>query len=184
MSSTSIDLTLGVPNWTVYTRLRFEDGSIWNSTTEEYVDYIVANIGDFQLATPENPVGSGDYQAIMPVDSPAGKYTWGQYRRMGGTPAASDPLVGYGSGYWNGETFASESSLESQIVESASGLLPDFNAKVAIGLILDAACFGVLKNVETTSPEVWNPAGTIQRMTINVDENGNRVSIEVNSLPS
>jgi hypothetical protein len=105
MPDTQIRLPLGITGWTVYTRLKNEAGNIWQTTTSTFVPYVVANVANYALATPETPAGSGDYEATMPVGSAAGKYSWAHYRQMGGAAAISDPLAGNGGDTWDGTSF-------------------------------------------------------------------------------
>jgi hypothetical protein len=105
MADTKIRFPLGIVGWTVYTRLKNESGQIWDSVSSAYVSFVVGNVARFRLATPETPSGSGDYEANMPVGSPANNYTWQHYRLMGVDAAISDPLLGGGGEYYDGTTF-------------------------------------------------------------------------------
>jgi hypothetical protein len=107
MPDTKLRLPLGITGWTVYTRLKNESGLIWQTTTSTYVPYVVANVANYALSTPETPATSTDYEATMPVGSAAGNYSWAHYRQTGGSPTIADPLVGNGSGYWDGSAFSS-----------------------------------------------------------------------------
>jgi hypothetical protein len=127
MPDTKIRLPLGIPGWTLYTRLRNEAGQIWDSVAGAMVAYVVADVARYQLAMPETPAGSGDYESTMPVGLPAGRYTWAHYRRVGGSPAISDPLVGAGGDTWDGTSFGAaaggggavtDADLESDVVVS------------------------------------------------------------------
>jgi hypothetical protein len=106
MADTKLRLPLGITGWTVYTRLKNESGQIYQTTgTPAFVTYVVANVANYKLLTPETPAASGDYEATMPAGAAAGNYTWAHYKLIGSDPAISDPLVGSGSGYWDGTTF-------------------------------------------------------------------------------
>lgn len=107
MPDTKIRLPGVTSGWTVYTRLKNEAGLIWDTTTSTFTAYVVGSVANYALATPETPATSGDYEATMPVGSPAGNYTWAQYRRVGGAAALSDPPVGSGSSFWTGTSFSS-----------------------------------------------------------------------------
>jgi hypothetical protein len=106
MADTTIRLSLGITGWTVYTRLKTEAGLIWQTTSSTYVAYVVANVANYALAMPETPAASGDYASTMPTGSASGNYTWTHYKRVGGSAAIGDPVVGTGGAYWDGARFA------------------------------------------------------------------------------
>lgn len=105
MPDTTIAVS-GLPTgWTVYTKIADANGNVWNGTA--YVAYLVANWATYATATPETPAGSGTYVCQFPLSSPAGYYTWIHYKQAGGSPASTDPEVGWSPApvYWNGSTF-------------------------------------------------------------------------------
>jgi hypothetical protein len=106
MPDTKIRLPGITSGWTVYTRLKNEAGLIWDTTTSTFATYVVGSVANYALATPEMPATSGDYEATMPAGAAAGNYTWAHYRRVGGAAALSDPIVGSGSGTWDGTGFS------------------------------------------------------------------------------
>lgn len=127
MADTRIRLPGITSGWTVYTRLKNEAGLIWDTTTSTFTAYVVASVANYALATPETPATSGDYEATMPVGSPAGNYTWAHYRRVGGAAALSDPIVGSGSGYWTGTSFGSPSSAAADTIPVLNLVVADSN---------------------------------------------------------
>jgi hypothetical protein len=162
MPDTKLRLPLGVTGWTVYTRLKDESGQIWNSTTSAYVAYVLANIANFKLATPETPAGSGDYEATMPAGSAAGNYSWSHYRLIGSNPAASDPLLGSGGDYWNGTTFGAADASASIFGRAIGG--GDFEAAIT-------AMAAVLAGKITQSAD-----GTVNTFSDFLDDNTTRVT--------
>jgi hypothetical protein len=161
MPDTKLRLPLGVTGWTVYTLLFNESDQVWNSTTSAFVAYVLANIADFDLATPETPAGSGKYVATMPT-APAGNYTWEHRRQVGGAPATSDPLVGSGGGYWTGSEFGSAAASAASnikknqalaafqfVMTSTNGHAPKPNASVTATRSLDGAAFAPCANAPT-----------------------------------
>jgi hypothetical protein len=149
MPDTKIQLPLGVSGWNLYTRLRNEDGLIWNSTTSAFVAYVLADIAHYDLATDETPAGSGDYAATMPAGAAAGNYSWAQYRRMGGAPAAGDPLAGTGGGSWTGTEFATVADAIADIAD----LQFDVSDVFPVALV-----------------EVQDPAPTIGRVVVKMED--------------
>lgn len=156
MADTKLRLSAGVTGWTVYTLLFNEADQVWNSTTSAFAAYVLANIADFDLATPETPAGSGKYVATMPT-APAGNYTWEHRRQAGGAPATSDTLVGSGGGYWSGTTFGnspSSSNIKKNqalagftfTMTNSSGHAPKSGANVTASRSLDGTPFAACAN--------------------------------------
>lgn len=103
----------------------------------------------------------------------------------GNTPQTGDSYARIGAN-GAGLTLVSVSptGLNAVIAEEAAGDAPEINLREAIGLILDAACFGVLSGVGGVTPVVIsNPGGTEIRATITADAVGNRTLIEIENLP-
>lgn len=122
MADTTLEAS-GLPTgWTVYTQIRNEADQIWNGSA--YVAYSVGDWSSYATATPETG-GTGTYVCQFPLASPADYYTWTHYRRIGGSPSSTDPVVSFqdDAAYWNGSTFGEAPSGEGQAVAAADEIL-------------------------------------------------------------
>jgi len=70
------------------------------------------------------------------------------------------------------------------ILEPSDGGHPAVNARQGIALMFVSAPAGVIAGVNTGGPiTVYNPAGTVPRLTITGDPVGNRTNTVINNMP-
>ncbi len=118
---------------TVYATVRSSAGrTYWNGSALETLT--VANWGNYDIAMPETPASSyfyvGDWPAALTT---VGWYYVDVYLQAGASPAISDGILGTMLGYWNGTTFAPESTNVAQVAGTAQTAGDIISAIGAIG---------------------------------------------------
>ena len=169
-------------------------GKIYNGTS--FVDFVLADRLTYPVLTQESQSGSGIYVSQFPTSSPAGFYYAVAYLQSGDDPEATDLVISQSpTVYWDGTTFGGSpgisggvklapDGLDDVILEPAEGGKPAINARVGLALVFDSAPGGVITGVNTTDPiKVYNPSGSVLRMTITADPVGNRTNAEINNVP-
>lgn len=178
-------MPLGLTN--VYVVIRNWLNKVYNGTT--YVSpYVVSNIPSYAISAPETPINSGIYSCDMPANSPPGFYSWTFFMKLGASPAAGDARFGVGSSYWNGTSFGgtvlAPEGMDAVILEPETDTTPEINARQGIALAYISAPGGLLSGVKSSNPIiVKNPDGSIERMKVFADPDGNRTNVEIINMP-
>lgn len=138
----------GLPTgWTVYAVLtRNSDGYVWNGST--WVTFAVANLSTYAVSMSESPASSGRYACTFPSGADAGNYSWTVSKRVGGSPATSDPMVGGGESYWDGTGFGAAPALLPEIPPPGYGNLSGINGTVQVNQ--DFGGVGALSAIDPT----------------------------------
>lgn len=100
----------------IYGQILSPSAKRWNNSTLIFETYTVGNYANYAITLTEQGASSvyvGDFPAGITA---AGEYEIFYYRRVGGSPAQGDPLIGTGSVVWNGS-----SAVSSAIPNALSG---------------------------------------------------------------
>lgn len=81
----------------------------------------------------------------------------------------------------NGYVTLNSNGLSQIVPEPFAGVSIDL--RQAIGLLLCAACYGVVGNLPNSPAQIFSPDGTKERATIAFDSNNNRLTIQFVNLP-
>lgn len=165
---------------TLYALVFNASGLVWNGTT--FATPVAGSWATYAVALTEI-TGTGLFRGDFPA-APAGTYFVSARRRVGGSPAASDPIVALGRLDWSGSGLAS--AVAARL--AADGLDPitveaGINARQALAGSLSAAA-GVVSGAGTGTV-ILRAAGApgTTRIQATTDANGNRSAITL-SLPS
>lgn len=103
----------GTTGLNIYARIRTPVNTFWNGSA--FVAYSAASWATYAVALTDS--GGGLYLANMPGGIPAGAYYLDAYKRLGGSPASTDQLLGATPFpmQWNG------SAEEGSMLEAAIG---------------------------------------------------------------
>ena len=85
----------------VYFLLRNSVAQVWHVGNANFENYVTANYGNYHISGAEQGTASAYYAASMPAPT-AGVYYVVAKERIGGSPAETDPSVGWGDLYWTG----------------------------------------------------------------------------------
>ena len=77
------------------------DGTHWDFTNSAWDAMVVADWGDYDIPMTETPVSSYKYVADMPAVAANIVVELQIYRRLGGSPAITDPILAKRASYWN-----------------------------------------------------------------------------------
>jgi hypothetical protein len=91
----------------LYATVRNTSGQVWQTTTSTFVDYVSANVANYDIALTD--AGGDLYQGDFPSGAGTGKFVVQYYERSGGTPAITDDLL-LTKGYRNDGSTGSGSS--------------------------------------------------------------------------
>ena len=87
---------------TLYALLFNTSGQVRDVDTPEWETFVDASYGTYDIAMAEEGIASGIYTANMAASISAGVYNIVVRKRVGGSPAVSDPVVGDGQIHWDG----------------------------------------------------------------------------------
>lgn len=96
-----IQISVGVTGWTVYVQIRNPLGLIWNTSgTPQFENYATANIADYDIVLVEQGTASksyvGDFPSAIDASIFGAPYLITVFRRIGGSPAETDSIIGTG----------------------------------------------------------------------------------------
>lgn len=163
---------------TYYARVRrISDNYVWNTSgTPAFQVYATAQVANYDIAMTEEGSASGSYVGDFPTGiTTPGDYGIEVFKRIGGSPAEGDPLVGKGSIYWNGSTATNSAS-----AVLSSGDIDGFTLEQAIKLCLSALA-GKLSGAGATTVTIRAADDSKSRIIATVDAEGNRTNITLDA---
>ena len=97
---------------TVYAVIANAAGQIWNTAgTPAFEAITAANWTDYDVALVEQSSTSGIYDGDFPTGiNTRGDFTFTCYRRIGASPATTDPVVGVGVVVWTGSALVTDAN--------------------------------------------------------------------------
>jgi hypothetical protein len=78
------------------------DGKVFSTSTTTFLTYVTANLANYVNAFTELGTASRRFTVTIPSQVPAGNYLLSVHKRIGGSGAEGDPLVGDGVLEWDG----------------------------------------------------------------------------------
>lgn len=155
---------------TIYFQVFSASGQIWDTGASAFETYATASIGDYDIAATELGTASGIYQASMPA-APAGIVSALALRRVGSSPAETDPVVGVmAPRAWTGSAFVDVGDLA-----TASALATTDGKIDGIKAVTDALPdAGALTSLATASAlqTVDDNVDAIKAVTDNLPDSG------------
>ena len=161
---------------TLYATVRSIAGTMWNGAALEVLT--VANWGDYDFALTETPASGYFYVGDWP-GAAVGWYWVDVFKKLGGSVAIGDLLLGSLLGYWDGTTFKPWNAglIAADLMDDADAIETGFTLRQVLR-IMAAVLAGKVSGAGSGVETFLGLDGSTERVEVTVDAGGNRTDVD------